>query len=321
MYSESRDIPILVDDFIAYKKMLGYKYETEARIMVTFKAYSIERLQNGIVSLDERFMEGWCMPHINESRKSQSNRVSLLKQFAIYLNNKGYCVYVPKSIYNVENKEFIPYIFTDEEIMRILKTVDAIPYHGWTNIDKVFPVLFRVLYGCGLRISEALSLKLKDIDIEKGTLTIYHGKNDKSRLVVMSPTLKDIFTDYMETVLKNNTPDEYVFARRSGKKRVHQQVASYFKVILWKAQIPYGGRGVGPRLHDIRHTFCCHTLKQMIDRGMDMYCVLPVLSAYLGHTGIRSTEKYLRLTKSIYPDITASMSAYTAGVYPEVYHE
>ena|GEM_PF-4501907 len=52
-----------------------------------------------------------------------------------------------------------------------------------------------------------------------------------------------------------------------------------------------------------------------------MYCVLPVLSAYLGHTGIRSTEKYLRLTKSIYPDITASMSAYTAGVYPEVIYE
>jgi len=246
MYSEIRDIPTLVDDFIVYKKMLGYKYETEARIMVTFKAYSIERLQNGIVSLDERFMEGWCMPHINESKKSQSNRVSLLKQFAIYLNNKGYCVYVPKSIYNVENKEFIPYIFTDEEIMRILKTVDAIPYHGWTNIDKVFPVLFRVLYGCGLRISEALSLKLKDIDIEKGTLTIYHGKNDKSRLVVMSPTLKDIFTDYMETVLKNNTPDEYVFARRSGKKECINKLQAISRSSFGKHRFPMAVEVLAP---------------------------------------------------------------------------
>jgi len=321
MYSQIKDAPALVDDFITYKKTLGFKYDTETRIMATFKTYSLKQAQNGVVTLDEQFMEGWCQRHANESRKSQSNRISLLKQFAIYLNNKGYCIYSPKSIYNVVNKAFIPYIFTHEEIKHILEVVDSIPYHAWTNIDAVFPVLFRILYGCGLRINEALSLKLKDIDTEKGILTIYHAKNDKSRLVVMSPSLKDICTTYVKLFLQNGCQEDYVFARRSGKKRSSSQVSGYFKIILWKAQIPYGGRGVGPRLHDVRHTFCCHSLKQMIDKGMDMYCALPVLSAYLGHSGIRSTEKYLRLTKSVYPDITADISAYTAEAYPEVYYE
>lgn len=321
MHSQIKDLSALVDDFIAYKRTLGFKYDTEMKIMATFKAYSIEQAQDRVISLDEQFMEDWCQLHANESRKSQSNRIIVLKQFAIYLNNKGYDIYIPRSIYNVTNKEFIPYIFTHKEIERILEVADSIPYHAWTNIDSVFPVLFRVLYGCGLRINEALSLKLKDIDAVNGTLTIYHAKNDKSRLIIMSPSLRNICTNYVNSFLQECYPEDYIFARRSGKKRSSSQVSGYFKKVLWKARIPYGGRGVGPRLHDVRHTFCCHSLKQMIDKGMDMYCALPVLSAYLGHSGIRSTEKYLRLTKSVYPDITANISAYTADAYPEVYDD
>lgn len=53
----------------------------------------------------------------------------------------------------------------------------------------------------------------------------------------------------------------------------------------------------GPRLHDLRHLFCCLSLKQLIDQGKDPYVVLPILSTYVGHKSTKTTEKYLRLSK------------------------
>jgi integrase len=178
-----------------------------------------------------------------------------------------------------------------------------------------------VLYGCGLRINEVLSLKIKDFNTESGVLTILHSKNDTSRLVVMSGTLKKICAEYKELNLAGCGPDEYFFPNKIGGKRSSGQVSTYFKEILWKAGITYSGRGKGPRVHDIRHSFCCHAFKRMADEGIDMYCSLPILSAYMGHSEIRATEKYLRLTMAIFPEITAKMNKYAVGIYPEVYHE
>jgi len=75
------------------------------------------------------------------------------------------------------------------------------------------------------------------------------------------------------------------------------------------------------RLDFMRHVFCCHSLKEISEKGVDLYCALPVLSTYLGHSTIRATEKYLRLTKELYPDIVKRSSNITSYVYPEVYKD
>ena len=70
-----------------------------------------------------------------------------------------------------------------------------------------------------------------------------------------------------------------------------------------------------------RHTFAVHSLEKMVSGGMDIYCSLPVLSAYMGHRGIESTEKYLRLTETAYNSILDSMHDIYDGLFPEVSHE
>lgn len=319
MYSELNDIECLVNDFITYKRTLGYKYNSESRVLSTFKRYILESRDKGFKTLNEEVVEGWCALRISESRKSQFNRICLLRQFAIYLESKGYSMHIPKSIYNSTNKAFIPYIFSNDEMKRIFATLDHLPHYKWSNSSTLYPVLFRMLYGCGLRINEALSLKLNDVDIEKGIITILRSKNDKSRLVVMSASLTNVCAAYRNKYLADCEQDDYFFSNKIGNKRSSSQISIFFKEILLKSGITYAGKG--PRVHDIRHTFCCHTLKQMIDNKMDMYCALPILSAYIGHSGIKATEKYLRLTKSIFPEITIKTNEYTTDIYPEVYHE
>lgn len=321
MYSGLNDVCLLVDGFINYKRTLGYKYHSESRVLNTFKKYISDLQTDKTAVLNQELMEKWCGPRPNESRKSQANRTGTLRQLAIYLNDKGYCAYVPNPVYNARNAAFIPYIFTIGEMERIFKTLDGQPHYTWTNSGTLYPVLYRVLYGCGLRINEALSLKIKDVDVETGVITVLHGKNDKQRLVVMSGSLRKICSNYKNHDLAGRNPDDYFFPNKNGNKRSASQVSIYFKEILWKSGIPCHGKGKGPRLHDVRHSFCCHTLKHMVDNGLDMYCALPVLSAYLGHDGIRSTEKYLRLTKAVFPEIMGKAGRHTAEIYPEVYHE
>ncbi|MGX8716023.1 MAG: hypothetical protein ACSW8A_09765 [Lachnospiraceae bacterium] len=84
---------------------------------------------------------------------------------------------------------------------------------------------------------------------------------------------------------------------------------------LSKAGIPYTGNGNGPRIHDWRHTFAVRSFKQLVDSGVDLYVALPVLSTYLGHKTIYATEKYLRLTVSIYPYIEEKWKASIADIF------
>ena len=94
-------------------------------------------------------------------------------------------------------------------------------------------------------------------------------------------------------------------------------------MLLNRAGIPYKGKGLGPRPHDTRHTFAVHCLNNWALSGEDLTAALPVLSRYLGHSGLRGTQKYLQLTAQMYPDITARLENLFGDLIPqrEVLHE
>ena len=96
------------------------------------------------------------------------------------------------------------------------------------------------------------------------------------------------------------------------------QVYKAFRKFLWKAGISHGGKGKGPRLHDLRHSFCVHTLARQAKDGIDVYIALPVLSTYVGHGSVGATQRYVRLTAEAYPDLIEKASQTCSYVIPEV---
>ncbi|MGL4697343.1 tyrosine-type recombinase/integrase [Enterococcus larvae] len=310
----------LAASFINLKQVEGYKYQEETDTLRRFNQFLSAK---NIVepSLPKEIMDEWCQQGLYESRKSMSNRISAIRQFCIYLASLGYEVYIPEAVKKAQNENFVPYIFSHDEIRRIFITIDNLPPGRRYNSDIVYPVLYRVLYGCGLRVGEALSLKIKDVDLIKGIITIHHSKYDKKRIVLMSQSLLVICREYSEKHLDGLPENNYFFRNKDGGKRHRGTIGQQFRNILWQSGIPYLGKGKGPRLHDLRHAFCCHSLKQMSDNGVDLYCALPVLSTYVGHASIAATERYLRLTQDIHTDIEAKMSELTDHVYPEVEYD
>lgn len=307
----------LLDAFVENKRNLGYKYDATRENLQRFSVFTLNHnIENKV--LGKQLVIEWTSKRKHESVKCWAHRNSDLRQFAIYLQNLGYDVYIPPKCRNIRPNEYIPYIFTHEEIACFLQMVDSIQPNLRSNKHARYPLLFRLLYCCGLRISEALNLKISDVDLDKGVLFIRESKFGKDRIIPMSAPLADMFVRYHALFNNNNVPEDYYFRNKDGNRLARDCVYKIYRKLLWKAGISHGGKGKGPRLHDLRHVFCVHTLAKQVKAGVDLYVALPILSTYVGHKSVTATQRYVRLTAEAYPELIEKVSKTCAYVLPEV---
>jgi len=305
--------------YVGYKRDLGFNFGESSLYLLRHMDDFFKRYNLSSPDLKKIMVEDYVTHRDRESYKTQHMRMSLIRQFALFMNRIGFDFYVyPDELVPIA-KTFTPYIFTHDEIERIMDVVDHLPNMPQSKYyHLVYPMLFRMLYGCGLRINEALSLKKSDVDLVNGILKITIAKSG-TRLLPMSWSLTDYCRRYTENMGFDMFSEGYFYPSRDAGKYHRTPVYVKFKQFMKLAGIfPEGS--VGPRVHDIRHSYAVHALEKMINDGQDVYCTLPILSTYLGHRGIESTEKYLRLTKEAYGSIIDSIAPLYTDVFPEVVH-
>lgn len=323
-YYDTFDFPEIYRDiameYVDYKHSLGFKYsyieQSKVNRMLGF-IYANSKA-DPIMALQPELVNAYASKRSNESARNLHARQSHIRQFALFLNLRGIPAYVyPKELVKT-TEDFVPYIFTKDEIYRILREADAIGpnKNKFVNTPYVYPAVIRMLYGCGLRVSEALSLKSEHIDLDNGVLAVMNGKNNVSRLVPISESLRQYLAIYDSKVERAGNP--YFFPALRHERYSPITIRNQFRRLEEKAGISQLSNGKYPRVHDLRHTFSVHALEQMIHKGMDPYCSLPILSAYLGHKGIESTEKYLRLTKQYFINILQFSHSDAEKIFPEV---
>jgi integrase/recombinase XerD len=311
------DFRELLIQFVQMKRSLGFDYAREANALKRFSRFTHNyTIENHV--LTKELADAWTAKKPNERDVTWEHRINDLKQFALFLSNLGYDAYVSSCRAKINRHLFVPYIFTPEQIRCIFTACDNIKHHPLSNQHLVFPAVYRVLYGCGLRISEALALKKKDVDLKQGLVTIRGSKFNKDRLIPMSSSLTRYLQAYALKIHTFSTPEDYFFMKRNGTAYASDTLNDNFRHILWKCGISHGGKERGPRMHDVRHSFSVHSLNQMVQQGVDLYCALPILSTYLGHASVGATERYVRLTAEAYPGILDAVSQTCAYVFPEV---
>ncbi len=306
--------------FIAQKRAVGYRYEAEERQLRYFDEFSKSFPANSCLSKD--IVETWVAIRPYEAEKSRQHRVTVIRELARFLAAGGHEAYILPPQRKRPPSNFKPYIFTKEEIAKLFLAAGQMPYQAVSPyIHIVMPVMLRMLYGCGLRLSEALSLRVRDIDLEKGVITVAHSKFDDSRMVPMSASLRKVCEAYAASIPLLSDPGSPFFPNRYGEEIGGRSIYGQYRKLLWMAGISHGGRGNGPRLHDLRHTFAVHAMRKLVMGGMDLYVTSPILSAYLGHKSLAATEKYLRLTAEVYPDIVRRFEKHFAAVVPGRYSD
>jgi integrase len=146
-------------------------------------------------------------------------------------------------------------------------------------------------------------------------LTIRQGKFRKDRLVPMSPSLHAYLRRYHGEMGKRAADALFFPAPHGGVYSLHTPYTT-FRWMLRAAKIPHGGRGQGPRVHDLRHTFAVRRLEAWYREGADLSTKLPVLSTYLGHESMAGTQRYLQLTAELYPDLTKLLEQHFGSLIP-----
>lgn len=320
-YKYKSDMAGLLQCYLSQKKMAGFKFRPQERELERFDDYYFRNGYTGI-KLTKQMAETFIYGISYEKQSTHYKKEILINNFAEYLIQQGYSVYIPQ-IKSAPAKRcsHIPYIFSEEELRRFFLAIDRYPQSTQTNRNLIDPVLFRLLYGSGLRLSEALNLQLKDIDFKTGTLTILHAKNNRDRLVPIADSLTERFQKLFTQLHTFSGSSTYFFISPAGYRLDKSTVYCRFRDYLLAADISHTCNG--PRIHDLRHSYCCHCFKRCVLQGEELTNLIPYLAAYMGHTDFRGTQYYLRLTADLYPDIIAKTEALFDYLIPEevIYEE
>ena len=211
------------------------------------------------------------------------------------------------------SETFVPHIYSDEELRRLLTGIDANQAEiRCTIAAPTFRAFLLLLYGAGLRLGEALALRREEVDLRAGMILIRETKFYKSRQLPIGPHLTRVLAEYVDAAPAARDPGAPAFfVTRRGDPIQHRTAWWNFAALRTRV-------GVSGRLHDLRHTFAVHRLLAWYREGADVQRLVPHLSTYLGHARMSSTQRYLTMTPALLEQASQRFETYARS---EVCHE
>jgi integrase len=189
-----------------------------------------------------------------------------------------------------------PHIYSDEEIQRILRGAEEFASPKGLRAST-FTTLYGLLAVTGMRVSEAVGLDRRDVDLVDGILTIRQTKFGKSRHVPIHPSTVNALHKYADTRdhIIPAPPTPAFFLSEQGTRITHFNARQIFAKLSQQIGLRTLAKshGRGPRLHDMRHRFAVRTLIHWYHAGLDIERELPKLATYLGHVQVNQTYRYL----------------------------
>lgn len=287
-----------LSDYLTLRQGLGHQMADAARLLPSLVAF-LEQRGMGTVTIAAA-LEWSQLPTPVGGVTVAPRRMTAARGFARYLAGIDPATEVPPiGLIPLQQPRSAPFVYSDSDITMLLTAARELPpdLRGLTY----YPLL-GVLAATGLRIGEAITLDLSDVDHDNAVLLIRESKFGKSRLVPVQPSTMAALQDYLtaRNAFRPARRETSLFVSRTGKRLIYQVVGQTFRQLL-------ADTGVGadaarrPRLHDLRHRFAVLTLLRWYRSAEQVQAKLPVLSTYLGHREPASTYWYL----SAVPDLLA----------------
>ncbi len=306
-------LPELVSDLVAARHAGGYRFKVPERVLHQFADHCRrEGWPDG--SITKEAVDGFLYGAHLRSSTLRRNQLAL-RQLAEHAQGFGWDAYSPAAATPVRVRHQPPYVLTDDEVRRLFAAIDSQAMSCYSNKAMVDPVLFRVLYGAGVRVSEALHLTLSDLNTSAGTLRVRDSKNGEGRTIPVTARLAATLDAYTTAAHPRPERSDYVFYSRAVGRPINQAtVYLRFRAYLADAGIPHFTGG--PHPHSLRHGFAVANLRRWAAAGADLATMLPYLACYMGHADLRGTQYYLRLTADAYPEVIAKAQIRFGYVIP-----
>jgi integrase/recombinase XerD len=299
----------LAAQYVAYKQSMGMRFHTEARTLRSFcRAMGEIAVAEIVAGRVAAYIAG-----AGPVTRFWHRKHEVLRGFYRFAMARGYAASSPLPKIVPKAPHFVPHIFSQDELQRLLDATACCEGARCKLQPHTCRMLILLLYGTGMRISEALSLRLTNVDLTAGVLTIRESKFYKTRLVPMSPDLTGIVREYVARRAKEHPTqlDGALFLTRAGVPVARHTAENVFGRLRVRAGVlRHDGGRYQPRLHDLRHAFAVHRLVSWYRQGADVQRLLPQLATYLGHVHIAATQRYLTLTPELLHEASQRFERY-----------
>jgi len=298
-----------MNTYLSMRRALGFELKDVERYLRSYCGFATSRGDRHLVS--ETAIE-WAA--LGGSDNQRTNRLNVLIRFARFARaESGEHEVPPDGVFGGHRQRRTPYIFTDDEVWRVLMHAGRLG-----PPDALRPNTYRTLFGLlavtGLRISEALSLRIPDITPDG--LVVRETKFRKSRLVWLHATVIKALQQYLDLRRQYAGTDDHVFVSRRGGRLGYDIAAKTFQEVLQAAAVHRPPDGPRPRLHDLRHRFAVKALESSPDGRDRVTRHMLALSTYMGHARLESTYWYLESTPQLMVDIAVACEAILQGGAP-----
>ncbi len=279
-----------LEAMLNYRAALGFSRTTYEAKLRGFDRYCSE-CGLSEASLTEGLVWRWLEKQAAQKRPGMSDTAAAVRLFGKYLSAVGQNAYILPDGMFARTKAAAPYIFTDTELASLFFAADHLPDSA--GISRVIaPVLFRLIYTCGLRPNEGRELQRRNINFDTGEILITKTKRHKERIVVMSDDMLNFSRRYDQHI--NHTADGFFFSANDEAPLTSRRMGDLFND-CWQRANPQVKSLPRVRVYDLRHRFASAVLNRWLDEGEDLNAMLPYLSAYMGHGSLSETAYYIHI--------------------------
>ena len=307
-------ISAVVSLYLSHKRALGCVYKTEEAIFRSFcKIIGDKSVDTINAKAVMSFINGNGL--ITAFSVKKYRVLSGLYRFVL-TRDLAKVTPLPNTIPKPTAPPFVPYIYSHEEIKRLLDAIPATCTNRVPIDEEVIRILILLLYSTGLRLGEALSLTINDVHLEHTYLHVIDTKFFKSRLVPFGKDLTRLLTTYISEYRGYyNAPSEApLFCFRNEEPLSQSATRNAFRRMRLHAVVQRkDGSRYQPRLQDFRHTAAVHRLIEWYRSGADLQILLPKLATYLGHVDLSSTQRYLSMTPELLQEASLRFEQYAIG--------
>jgi integrase len=291
-----------VERHIALHSATGYLFRKQSILLRNYARYAEAQGDDAV-----RAATALAWAAQGPTAGTRHGRLQVVRRFARLMRAEDPRHEIPPSgTFGPRSPRRTPYIFSPEEIRALLQAAAELGPRGSLR-PTMYVTMLGLIAATGLRISEALALRLGDITTTG--IVIRHTKFRKSRLVPLHATTHRALDAYLIQRKKHAGPDDAVFLSERGTRLCYPTVITTFLGLVRGMGIHPGPGKRGPRLHDLRHTFAVRSLEQCTGDRQAVAGHMLALSTYLGHAHLSDTYWYLQATPQLLADVAAQSEA------------
>lgn len=281
-----------LNSYLGQRRSLGYELKTTEYLLRSFCNWLTDQTKTQTFTVDDAV--DWARNRPNTAPVWWSQRLTAIRPFAAWLNARGEDIpLIPKGLLPTPTTRRIPYIYSQTDLDRLLNSCPT--FYAHPRVAVTMHTIIGLLAATGMRVGEALRLRVADLDVDTHALLVHGRKTPRDRYVLLHPSTTTAITTYLscaERLATCPSPTGPIFVNARGTDFVLETIEQHFAALVDDLQlVPADEKR--PRMHDLRHTFATKHMIAAYTHGHDPARTLSLLSTWLGHSSPEHTYWYL----------------------------